>query len=103
MKEKDIKKALEFASSVQYFMNIYEEGGEINFCVPSFNTRHYDRQEEPSYTITYTDDEGYYITRVIPREVALFILTGKKLTGGLSTPMARYYGYRALERERKGK
>lgn len=78
------------ASEIQHYMNILEAS---EYC-----------------EVIHTMDKGYQIYFLlpesnigaswidVPEKVGKFLAKGRKLRSGLASPMARYYGYRALER-----
>lgn len=74
------KKMLENASTIQYYKNV------LDSCNDSY--------------ISCIDGMYYIVCSnynyILPKQTALFLLKGRKLKGGLATPMQRYYAYRAL-------
>ena len=104
---KSMRYALENAGTLQYYFNmiqcVEEEDGFWELYVQKETIggrrnkkyagtyRIYAQFCHEQFGLTQYDEE-------IPKWVYKFLIKGRKLRSGLGSPMARYYGWRALER-----
>lgn len=101
-------KILKNASEIAYYQNMLLENKvwhEENFYLnEGYATEKgvleivIDRGEK-KYAIVIYNDYGDIRWIVVPEKVWKFLAKGRKLKSALATPMARYYGYKALERK----
>lgn len=95
MKNIKIKKImLENASKIHHYQNIVESSFEYELYM----------LDNCYYLETWEDNENnryqpqHYIFN-IDKKIFMFLVKGRKLRSGLSSPMARYYGYKSINKE----
>lgn len=102
--EKKMKKILGNASEIQHYLNILN-GNEHNdiLYVDAYyqKSRRKGKLFVPSHYEMYVWDGNHPYYMDVPKKVALFLIKGRKLSSGISNPMARYYGWKALRKNAK--
>ena len=93
------EKILNNAGEIQYYLNILNSN-EHNDII--YVNAHYESSRRngkifiPSHYEMYVWNEScpYYMD--VPKKVALFLIKGRKLSSGISNPMARYYAWKSV-------
>ena len=111
--KKEFKNMLANASTIQYWANVlegtrvkyYPNGREESFDPYGYYEAKCDPGFRPWYIYPhweyYDTESNRWVDLPTDKEVMAairFIIKRRKLKGGLANPMARYYGYRAIEK-----
>lgn len=91
MNKKILERMLQNAGDIQYYTNMLEDEDMLFEVYRLDGKTHY-------VFLCFTKENGFVGEMEIPKKIGRFILKGRKLRSGLATPMARFYGYRALSR-----
>lgn len=96
---KKYEKMLKNAGVIQYYLNIIDgdEWAEKDIF-PFF---WYDNDND-TWWLAYHEESGDWTACGCPFWVVKFFVKGRKLRSSLASPMARYYGWRALETCKSG-
>lgn len=90
--KKKYKYMLENAGRIQYLENLITSyDGSWDFQLDYY-------PEENEYYLLYANDDGRWTLHQLEEWEFKFLLKGRKLRSGLSTPMARYYGWKAINK-----
>lgn len=95
MKNLEAKKLmLENASKIQHYQNIIDSSFEYELY----------KMDGLYYLETWEDNESRYFPPHhyifnIDKKIFMFLVKDRKLKSGLSNPIARYYGYKAINKE----
>ena len=86
------------------FQRMLENTGMIQFFKNIINSSEWYSLEKCGdeyvlyYESTLDDGENYQGYQTLDKWIYLFFLKGRSLRGGLATPMARFYGWKAVNK-----
>ncbi len=93
------KQILTNAGEIQHWLDIFNSSkyNEILFVESHCeNDRRNGQTFIPPHYEMYVWNEGQAYYMYMPEKVARFIVKGRNLKSGVSSPMARYYGWKSL-------
>ena len=93
MKKEINEKMLSNASKIQYLLNLVKDSEWNLLFEPCIGRR---GKVLGPHTLQYVTCEGIWGYYPLTEKEYRFLLKGRVLRSGLSTAMARYYGYKAI-------